>query len=359
MSDRSDFLLTLILPLKNEEKDFLTYLRNTLTTQKCKSFKIVVVDESDEQHFPEVITFVTALRNAGIHVDLVHSNVSQGVGPATLQGLLLSDTPFIFFLDADNIPRQDFACRIEEVLLSVKENDINNIAFVSFLSTLRFKTSLSNITLLNSRLYLSAFQKGVYYRKGAGFVNILRVWNKDFLLKYVGKYVIYPKLSYQDQPHFWEKIIEGLRKGFRTIHIDEVLVEDVRHLVEDFNVKFICRRMGWYTSALISEKSPYIRLPSRILANLAVLFSILPFVIILSSVIATYLFQHLQIIISILATLLLTYIGVFLMLCSLRKIPLLNANTFLAIVFMPLLLLIESACAVKILLDIAKKSLLR
>jgi len=344
MNNRKIYL-TLILPLKNEEKDTLIYLYNALATQKCKSFKVLVVDESDKHHFQEVITFVVALRSAGIYVDVVHNDLPYGVGLATLQGLLLSDTPFVFFLDADNIPRQEFVCRIEETILG---QDIDNIAFISFLSTYRFRPSLSNRTLLNARLYLSTFLKGLHYRRGTGFVNILRVWNKDFLLKYVGKDIAYPKLSYQDQPHFWKNVAEGLRKGFRTIHIEEVLIEDIRHLVEDFNVRFICRRITWYTSALTSRRNRHNKLPNKALVSVTVLASILLFMFLRPHAMAY-----------ILLIFLLAYVGTFLTLCVLRGIPLLNTNTLLAMSFIPLLLLIETTCIVKTLLGIVKRSLLR
>jgi len=107
---------------------------------------------------------------------------------------------------------------------------------------------------------------------------MLRVWNKSFLLEYAGKEITHPSFSYQDQPQFWKNVAEGLRKDFRTIHIDEVLIEDVRHLMEDFNVRFICRRMAWYTLALISGRKPYSKLPSGALVNVAVLASILPLI---------------------------------------------------------------------------------
>jgi len=348
------FYLTLILPLKNEEKEILMYLYNALVAQKCKSFKVLIIDESNERHFQEVTMFATALRSAGIHVNIIHSDIPYGVGMATLQGLLLSDTPFIFFLDADNVPKQDFICRIKEMLLG---QDIDNVAFISFLSVHRFRSSLSNRMLLNARLYLSTFLKGLHYRKGIGFVNILRVWNKDFLLKYVGKDIIYPKLSYQDQPHFWKNVAEGLRKGFRTIHIDEVLIEDIRHLVEDFNVRFICRRMTWYTSALTSRQNRHSKLPNRALVNVTVLASILP--LIATLLLLVFLHPHAMILIYVLLALLLAYVGAFLTLCSLRKIPLLNANTLLAMAIIPFLLLIESTCVLKTLLGIAKRSLFR
>jgi len=136
-------LITVIIPIRNEKEEILIQLYKGLAKQSCKElWDVLIIDESDDSHFKKVLEIANLLHNNNVRIRIIHNKEPQGVGIAMLQGLLHASGMFVFFLDVDNILHQDFACRVINTIIS--ETNTKDIAFISFLGTLKFKPTLSN-----------------------------------------------------------------------------------------------------------------------------------------------------------------------------------------------------------------------
>ncbi|MEL9989894.1 MAG: glycosyltransferase family 2 protein [Thermoproteus sp.] len=339
MYDQFDKLISLVIPIRNESNEVISTLCQSLKMQKFKDlYEVIIVDESDDEHLIYILSCIDALQKERIHVKFLHKSF-QGVGHATLEGLKLANGMYVIFLDSDNLISTDFIETLVNTLR--KEKDLNILAFVSFLSRTSYQFSLSNKPFLIARLYLSTFFKGLIYNRNIGFINILRMWNRRFLLEVVGTDIKSPLLSYQDQPKFWFKVFEGLKKGWKYRHIDKVLIEDIRHNIEDYNYRFICRRMKWYVKGAMTALANH-EITAYTLMTLA-----LPVALIL---VFLAIIINFKLTITVSATL---YSILFILLCKVRRLPILTTNTLKAFVFIPVLLLIESLCGLLAIVEVA------
>lgn len=244
MCEFNRILLSIVIPTRNESN--LANLCSALIKQKYKKlFEVVIIDESDPNYRDMVIECIEDLKRGGVNVKSVFNEKRRGVGYSMIQGLLEASGEFILFLDADNEPHISLIEKLINEIMPSRDNAKEFIA-VSFLSGAAYRSSLWNLLLLTSRNYLSYLQGALKYDKRYGFINVLKAWRRDVLLERVGTKIIEPSLSYLDDP-IVNKKLNVLISMDAVKHINEVLVNDVRHLYEDYDLKFIYARIRWYT----------------------------------------------------------------------------------------------------------------
>ena len=233
--------LSLIMPVKNEESN-LVHLCQSLSVQEFKDyFEVVIVDDSDFNHAKYVDSCIDILRGSEVRVKYLRGS-GAGVGSAMFRGLSASGGRYVYFLDADNILRKDF---MSKVITWLKED-----VAVSFLSG---GVILKGITgLFYGTLLLAALRGGLKFHRRYGFVNTHYIWRKDVLMRFVK--IRYPKLSLMDQIDFKGLITANTAGSRGYVHIDEILVIEIRHMYENFSLMFIYRRLKWYWSSLGSLK---------------------------------------------------------------------------------------------------------
>jgi cellulose synthase/poly-beta-1,6-N-acetylglucosamine synthase-like glycosyltransferase len=153
------------------------------------------------------------------------------------KGLMMANGTYILFLDADNILREDFMSKIIPLLTKG--------SFVSVLSKAIILRGWRGLYYANQ--LLATLKKGLVFHRRCGFVNTLYIWQRD-LFSVLSK-IMYPKLSLLDQIDLRKLIRLHEAKNKNCEHIDEVLIEDHRHVYEAYNLGFIYRRLRWYWGA--------------------------------------------------------------------------------------------------------------
>ncbi|MEM4489117.1 MAG: glycosyltransferase [Desulfurococcaceae archaeon] len=354
MDERSKILLSIVLPVRNEH--MLMNLCSALSEQDHKDlFQVVIVDESDPEYRGVTVRCYEDLQRSGVNAKLILNTERRGVGFSMVQGLLNAEGDYVFFLDADNKPVKSFIRRVIEEILIMR--DQKGTIALSFLSAARYKRSLSNVLLL-PRLYLSCVIGGLKYSNRHGFVNILRVFKREVLINEVGVELDSPILSYLDNPNIYRKLSTLLANNVIR-HIDEVLVEDVRHVFEDFGIKFLYARNRWYIKGKL-ELLQSGRLSFK--EKLSLLTPMLFYIMLLPTVLfATLGISTLFVINPFYAymtffSLLTCYIAFFTFLSWCKHIGL-TKEVLLAIIMLPLFLMINSVAVYIALINIMKEKL--
>ncbi|MEM0240949.1 MAG: glycosyltransferase [Candidatus Nezhaarchaeales archaeon] len=351
MGERSKILLSIVLPVRNEH--MLMNLCNALSEQDHKDlFQVVIVDESDPEYRGVTVRCYEDLQRSGVNAKLILNTERRGVGFSMVQGLLNAEGDYVFFLDADNKPVKSFIKRVIEEILIMR--DQKETIALSFLSATRYKRNLSNVLLL-PRLYLSCVIGGLKYSNKHGFVNILRVFKREVLVNEVGVELDSPTFSYLDNPNIYRKLSTLLANNVIR-HIDEVLVEDVRHVFEDFSIKFLYARNKWY----IKGKLELLRSGRfSFKEKLSLLAPMLFYIVLLPTVLFAILgISILFVINSFYAymTFLMCYVVFFTLLSWYKRIGL-TKEVLLAITMLPLFLVVNSVAVYIALINIVKEKL--
>jgi len=242
-----------------------------------------------------------------------------------IYGLSRAKGTFVFFLDADDFLRKDFVKVISDV---IRSNPNRKIAYITFYAKSILPPSVWQRGLFIAAHYLAVFRGGLHYLRKYGLVNKLRVYNRKFLLDYIGLDVKEPYLSYLDQPAFKDKLKEGLKNNWKELKIDDTLVYNIRYKYEPFNVNFIYKRMIWYIDS-------YLRIFSHnkhlgVLRDVIVYLFVLPLVCVLPLNIKLFL------------ALIVLYILSFVTISKIRGIDILSTQALTALVFIPLLIFVKS-----------------
>jgi glycosyltransferase involved in cell wall biosynthesis len=183
-----------------------------------------------------VASSIDILRSAGIRARHLRGDGS-GVGGAMLRGLEVSKGAYVFFLDADNVLKENFMSEAMPKLMKGM--------FVSVLS----KSVVSRVTgLFYASQLLATLRGGLKFHKKYGFVNILYIWHKNIVAQ--AAMLSNPKLSLLDQVNLKDLIKKNIAVSMGHAHMDRIFVEDIRHVYEDFNPKFIYSRLKWYWGSI-------------------------------------------------------------------------------------------------------------
>ncbi|MEM0080141.1 MAG: glycosyltransferase family 2 protein [Nitrososphaerota archaeon] len=344
-----------MLPVRNEHR--LMNLCSALSEQDHKDlFQVIIVDESDPDYRGITVRCYEDLQRSGVNAKLILNTERRGVGFSMVQGLLNAEGDYVFFLDADNKPVKSFIRRVIEEILIMR--DQKETIALSFLSTARYKRSLSNVLLLLPRLYLSCVIGGLKYNSKYGFVNILRVFKRETLVNEVGVELDSLTISYLDNPNIYRKL-SALLANNMTRHIDEVLVEDVRHVFENFSIEFLYARNKWYIKGNLELlRSGRFSFKEK----LSLLTSMLFYIVLLPTVLfATLGISTLFVINSFYAymaffSLLTCYVMFFTFLSWYKRIGL-TKEVLLAITMLPLFLVVNSVAIYTALMNIVKEKL--
>jgi len=354
MGERSKILLSIVLPVRNEH--MLMSLCNALSEQDHKDlFQVIIVDESNPEYRGVTVRCYEDLQRSGVNAKLILNTERRGVGFSMVQGLLNAEGDYVFFLDADNKPVKSFIRRVIEEILIMR--DQKETIALSFLSATRYKRSLSNVLLL-PRLYLSCVIGGLKYSNRHGFVNILRVFKREVLINEVGVELDSPTFSYLDNPSICRKLGTLLANNVIR-HIDEVLVEDVRHLFEDFSIKFLYARNRWYIKGKLELlRSGRFSFKEKLSLLTPMLFYVvlLPTVLFATLGISTLFVINSFYIYMAFFSLLACYVVFFTFLSWYKHIEL-TKEVLLAITMLPLFLIVNSVAVYIALINILKEKL--
>ena len=325
-------LFSIIVPVKNEGRNLIE-LCESIARQCCKEyFEVVIVDDSDPGSEEYVARCINTMKGVGVNVKLLRGE-RQGVGVAMYKGLMIANGTHILFLDADNILRGDFMLKVIPLL--------SKGSFVSVL--------LKGIILRGWRgLYyahqlLATLRKGLVFHRRYGFVNILYIWQRD-LFSALSK-IMYPKLSLLDQIDLKKLVKLHEAKNKNRGHVDEVLIEDHRHVYEAYNLSFIYRRLRWYWGVFRTIRDVLK------LADVKIYLLLLPLTITLTIVLAATLGSKL------LLALISIYSGLLGIAESIarppRKDPLIEL--FVSITWLPAYLIIKSILAYAVMVSLVKR----
>ncbi|MEM3688198.1 glycosyltransferase family 2 protein [Saccharolobus sp.] len=354
MGKRSKILLSIVLPVRNEHR--LMNLCSALSEQDHKDFfQVIIVDESDPEYRGVTVRCYEDLQRSGVNAKLILNAERRGVGFSMVQGLLNAEGDYVFFLDADNKPVKSFIKRVIEEILIIG-NQKETIA-LSFLNAARYKRNLSNVLLL-PRLYLSCVIGGLKYSNKHGFVNILRVFKREVLVNEIGVELESPTLSYLDNPNIYRKLSTLLANNV-TRHIDEVLVEDVRHVFEDFSIKFLYARNKWYIKdklKLLQSGKFSLKEKLSLLSSMLFYIAFLPIVLFtILGISAFFVINSFYAYMSF-SLLLICYIAFFTFISWHKRIRL-TKEVLLAITMLPLFLVVNSMLVYISLINIVKEKL--
>ena len=242
----------------------------------------------------------------------------------------------MLFLNADNILREDFMLKAIPLLTKG-----------SFVSVL-----LKGVILRGWRgLYyanqlLAILRKGLVFHKRYGFVNILYyIWLRDLVS--VASKIRCPKLSLLDQIDAKKLIELHITKTKNHGHIDEVLIEDHRHVYEAYNLSFIYRRLRWYWGVFRTIRD------MLKLIDVKMYLLLLSLTITLTIVLAATLGSELLLA---LISIYLTLLGITEALARLpRKNPLIEL--FVSITWLPAHLIVKSVLAYVVIVSIIKSTM--
>jgi len=226
-------LLSIVIPTK-DEGDNLRALCESLLKQSYKEFfEVVIIDDSSPHYEEYVRSCINVLKDAGVGVKYLRGN-GKGVGSAMLKGLEVANGEYVFCLDADNVLENCFMDKVVHHLMRG--------SFVSLLSKGMVEKGISALFYAEQ---LRAFLRGgLRLHKRYGFVNVLYIWRRNILLR--ESKLVNVKLSLLDQLNLKGLIREHAKLLNEHIHIDEILVKDIRHVFENFDIRFIYRRLLWY-----------------------------------------------------------------------------------------------------------------
>ena len=228
-------LISIVLPVRNEG-DNLVMVCRSISQQVYKDlFEVVLVDDSVPQYEEYVSQCLEVLNKAGIRAKWLRGS-GTGVGDAMLIGLKASEANYVFFLDSDNVLTSNF---MSSIVSHLKEG-----AFVSFLS--KSATSRGILALFYAEQLRGLIRRSLRFDWRYGFVNVLYIWRRDILLRNVK--IMYPKISLLDQIDLKSLINQQIAECRNYIHIRDVVL-DIRHIIEDYDLKFIYRRLSWYYSS--------------------------------------------------------------------------------------------------------------
>ncbi|MCC6056363.1 MAG: glycosyltransferase [Desulfurococcaceae archaeon] len=323
---------SIVLPVKNEGQNLIE-LCESIARQCCKEyFEVVIVDDSDPGYEEHVTRCINIMKDVGVNVKLLRGE-RQGVGAAMYKGLMIANGTHILFLDADNILREGFMSKVIPLLTKG--------SFVSVLSKgiiLRGWRGLYYASQL-----LATLRKGLVFHRRYGFVNILYIWQRD-LVSALSK-IIYSKLSLLDQIDVRKLIELHITKTKNHGHIDEVLIEDHRHVYEASNLSFNYRRLRWYWGLFRTIRDVLK------LTDVKIYLLLLPLTITLTIVLAATLGSKL----------LLALISIYLVLLGItetiarlpRKDPLIEL--FVSITWLPPHLIVKSVLAYAVMVSLVKR----
>lgn len=324
-------LLSIIIPVKNEGTNLIE-LCKSIVRQCCKEhFEVVIVDDSDPKYEEYVAKCFDTMRNAGVNVRLLRGG-QQGVGVAMYRGLVATNSVYVLFLDADNILRENFMLKTVPLL--------EKSSFVSMLS--------KGVILRGWRgLYYAGqlpavLRRGLIFHRKYGFVNILYIWQRDLIL--ASSKIMYSKLSLLDQIDLRRLEEIHIIKTKNHVHIDEVLIENHRHVYEAYNLGFIYGRLRWYWTAC-GNMEGILRL-----ADVKIYLLLLPLIILLMTILSIILgFKLLLTLIS----LYLTFLGITEVSARIsHKYPLIEFIT--GTVWLPTYLIVKSILAYAVIISLVK-----
>lgn len=226
-------ILTIVIPTKNEGVN-LKILCESLSRQSFKElFEVIIVDDSDPHYEKLVTSCISVLEDAGVKVRYL-KGCGKGVGAAMLKGLEASNGRYVLFLDADNVLEENFMLEVMPLLVRGM--------FVSFLSRSIISKGFTGLFYANQ--LLATLKGRLRFHKKYGFVNTLYIWRKDVIMK-MAKLSNF-KLSLLDQLNLNDLIKKNVAESKGYTHIDKVLVEDIRHIFNNFDHVFIYNRLKWY-----------------------------------------------------------------------------------------------------------------
>ena len=187
-------MLSIVIPTLNEEGNIEKTLNKILKISNKIDLNIVVVDDNSKDNTLKLVE----LFKKKLDIKIIRNDKNLGLGYALMEGYLISNNPFVMFLDAD---------------LSVDESDILNL----FYSKKQNGIVIGSRYLNNSKIY-GANKKKVFI---SYLLNIiiskffkLGVIDVSHSFRIISKNIEIVSKNYSHPGFFWEMTINAKRKKF-------------------------------------------------------------------------------------------------------------------------------------------------
>ena len=187
-------MLSIIIPTLNEEKNIEETLNKIEKISNKIDLNIVVVDDSSKDNTLKLVE----LFKDKLDIKIIRNDKNLGLGYALMKGYMISNNPFVMFLDAD---------------LSVEESDILNL----FNSKKENGIVIGSRYLKNSKIH-GADKKKVFI---SYLLNIiiskffkLGVIDVSHSFRIISKKIQIISKNYSHPGFFWEMTINAKRKKF-------------------------------------------------------------------------------------------------------------------------------------------------
>ena len=187
-------MLSIIIPTLNEEENIEKTLNKIQKISNKINLNIVIVDDNSKDNTLKLVQ----LFKEKLDIKIIRNDKKLGLGYALMKGYLISNNPFVMFLDAD---------------LSVDESDILNL----FYSKKQNGIVIGSRYLKKSKIY-GANRKKVFI---SYLLNIiiskffkLGVIDVSHSFRIISKNIEIVSKNYSHPGFFWEMTINAKRKKF-------------------------------------------------------------------------------------------------------------------------------------------------
>ena len=187
-------MLSIIIPTLNEEDNIKKTLNKIQKISNKIDLNIVVVDDNSKDNTLKLVE----LFKKKLDIKIIRNDKKLGLGYALMKGYLISNNPFVMFLDAD---------------LSVDESDILNL----FYSKKQNGIVIGSRYLKKSKIY-EANRKKVFI---SYLLNViiskffkLGVIDVSHSFRIISKNIEIVSKNYSHPGFFWEMTINAKRKKF-------------------------------------------------------------------------------------------------------------------------------------------------